>query len=67
MLKPTPEEQNFPDHNFQQIEKETLLIETRLRRKMVIKPKTSGALASLTRPNPIHSGARHVEAPIDHN
>jgi hypothetical protein len=49
MLRPAPEEQILPDHNLQLIQQEAQVIETRLRRKMVVKPKGRVALAPLTR------------------
>lgn len=53
MLRPAPEEQSIPDHDFQLIQQEERLVETRLRRKMVVKPKSPIALVPLTRPHPI--------------
>jgi hypothetical protein len=54
MLRPSAEEQNLPDCN-QLIQQEAQLMETRLRRKMIVKPKTS-----LLRGSPIVSHGRGV-------
>jgi hypothetical protein len=53
MLRPLPEEQTLPDHNLQLIQQEAQVIETRLRRKMVVKPKGRVVLAPLTRFHPM--------------
>lgn len=54
MPRPAPEELSLPDQNFQLIQQEQArLLETRLRRKMVVKPKGRVALAPLTRAHPI--------------
>lgn len=49
MLRPAPEEQSIPDHNLELVQQEARLVETRLRRKIVVKPKGRVALAPLTR------------------
>ncbi len=51
MLRPLPEEQQIlPDHNFHLVQEEARLMETRLRRKMVVNPKRRPAPQSVGKP-----------------
>ena len=61
MITPSPEERNLVNCNFQLIQQEAGLMETRLRRKMIIKPKRSVALPTLHRSNPILLCGRAVQ------
>ena len=61
MLKPLPEEhQGLPDHNFHLAQQEARLMETRLRRKMVINQKRRAALpAAGKQPTPISTAVKY--------
>ena len=60
MLRPLPEDQeSLPDHNFHLVQEEARLMETRLRRKMVVNPKRRAApQAASKQPTPLASAVR---------
>jgi hypothetical protein len=65
MLKPLPEEQVLPDHNFQLADEEARLMQTRLRRKMIVNPKPRTApLAVMQKPSKLPTTLR-VSSPMN--
>ncbi len=60
MLRPLPEDQQIlPDHNFHLVQQEARLMETRLRRKMVVNPKRRPAPQPAGKqPTPMSTAAR---------
>lgn len=60
MLRPLPEEQHgLPDQNLHLLQEETRMMETRLRRKMVVNPKRRAASPAVNQqPTSIASAVR---------
>jgi hypothetical protein len=61
MLRPSPEEQqSLPDHNFHIVQEEARLMETRLRRKMVVNPKRRAVPPAVNKqPSPISTAVKY--------
>jgi len=66
MLRPLPEEQQgLPDHNFHLVQEEARLMETRLRRKMVINPKRRAAPPAVIKQSTPLSTAAKFSSPLN--
>ena len=66
MLRPLPEEhQGLPDHNFHLMQEEAQLMETRLRRKMVVNPKRSAQPAAVSKAKNRISTAVRFPSPMN--
>jgi hypothetical protein len=66
MLRPLPEEQQgLPDHNFQLLQEEARMMETRLRRKMVINPKRRAAPPAVSKQPAAISTAVRFSSPLN--
>jgi hypothetical protein len=66
MLRPLPEEQqHLPDHKFQLAEEEARMMETRLRRKMVVNPKRRTATPAVIEPATRISTAVRFPSPLN--
>jgi hypothetical protein len=61
MLRPLPEEHpGLPDHNYQLVQEEARMMETRLRRKMVVNPKRRAAPPAVNqKPAPLSAAMRY--------
>ena len=66
MLKPLPEEHlGLPDHNFHLVQQQARLMETRLRRKMVINPKRRAAPPAVSKQPAAISTAVRFSSPMN--
>ena len=66
MLRPLPEEQSaLPDHNFHILQEEARMMETRLRRKMVVNPKRRAAPPAVNKQTTPISTAVKLSSPLN--
>ena len=66
MLRPLPEEQQgLPDHNFRLLKEEARMMETRLRRKMVVNPKRRAAPPAVNQQRNSIASAVRFSSPLN--